>query len=121
MGTSDDYVAGWRRRLSTDKARRNMRAQEAGSAAQKCAQVLYENYGVRKVYLLGSLNEPERFRDDSDNDLVVDGLPPHLYFKALAELWRLSPPGMQLDLIPFEDADPGLRVRVVKEGVTRSG
>jgi len=62
MDMSDDYVAGWRRRLSADKARRNIRAQEAASAAQKCAHLLYENYGVRKVYLFGSLNQPERFQ-----------------------------------------------------------
>ena len=121
MDMADDYVAGWRRRLSTDKARRNIRAQEAVSAAQECAHLLYENYGVRKVYLFGSLNEPERFHDRSDIDLVVDGLPPHLYFKALAELWRLLPPGMELDLIPFEDADSELHKRVLKEGVTLGG
>jgi len=121
MDMSDDYVAGWRRRFSADKARRNMRAQEAVSAAQKCAHLLYENYGARKVYLFGSLNEPERFHDKSDIDLVVDGLSPRLYFKALAELWRLLPPGMELDLIPFEDADSELHERVVREGVTLSG
>ena len=71
MDMSDDYVAGWRRRLSVDKARRNIRAQEAASAAQKCAHLLYENYGVRKVYLFGSLNKPETFHDKSDIDLVV--------------------------------------------------
>ncbi len=121
MDASDDYAGGWSRRRSADKARRNMRVQEALSAAQKCAQVLYGNYGVRKVYLFGSLNEPERFHDRSDIDLVVDGLPPNLYFKAVAELWRLLPPGMELDLIPFEDADSELRERVVEEGVTLSG
>jgi len=121
MDTLDDYVAGWKRRLSADKVRRNVRVQEALSAAQRCAHLLYENYDVRKVYLFGSLNEPERFHNGSDIDLVVDGLPPHLYFKALAELWRLLPPGMELDLIPFEDADSELHERVVKEGVTLSG
>jgi len=62
----------------------------------------------------------ERFHDKSDIDLVVDGLPPRLYFKALAELWRLLPAGMELDLILFEDADSELHERVVKEGVTLS-
>jgi predicted nucleotidyltransferase len=121
MDMSDDYVAGWRRRLNADEERLNIRAQEAASAAQKCAQVLYENYGVTKVYLFGSLRDPEVFHEKSDIDLVVEGLPPHLYFKALAELWRLLPPGMELDLIPFEDADSELRERVVKEGVTLNG
>ena len=121
MNAPDEYVAGWKRRLSADKARRNIRVQEAASAAQECAHLLYENYGVSKVYLFGSLNDPERFHDRSDIDLVVDGLPPRLYFKALAELWRLLPPGMQLDLIPFEDADSELHERVVKEGAPLSG
>ena len=97
-----------------------MRAQEAATAAQRCAHLLYENYGVRKVYLFGSLNKPETFHDRSDIDLVVDGLPPRLYFKALAELWRLLPPGMELNLIPFEDANPGIRKRLLKEGVILS-
>jgi len=117
MSTSDDYASGWRRRLRADMAQRDTRVREALSAAQKCAQVLYEDYGVREVYLFGSLNEPERFHDRSDIDLVVDGLPPRLYFKALAELWRLLPQGMQLDLIPLEDADSELHERVLKEGV----
>ena len=120
MDMVDEYVVGWRRRLSADKARRNTRTQEALSAAQKCAQVLYGNYGVRKVYLFGSLTNPEVFHDRSDIDLVVEGLPPQLYFKALAELWRLLPSGMHLDLIPFEDADSELHERVVKGGVALS-
>lgn len=76
--------------------------------------------GVHKVYLFGSLTNPEVFHDRSDIDLVVDGLPPRLYFKALAELWRLLLSGMHLDLIPFEDADSELHERVVKGGVALS-
>ena len=117
----DDCVAGWRKRFSEDKARTNVRAQEAATSAQRCAHLLYEKYGVRKVYLFGSLNKPETFHGSSDIDLVVEGLTPHLYFKALAELWRQLPPGIELDLIPFKDADSELRERVVKEGVTFSG
>ncbi len=33
--------------------------------------------------------------------------------------WESMPP--QLDLIPFEDAEPELRRRVLEEGVTLSG
>jgi len=76
---------------------------------------------VTKVYLFGSLRDPNTFHEKSDIDLVVEGLPPHLYFKALAELWRQLPPGIELDLIPFEDADPELRELVLKEGVSLSG
>ncbi len=117
---SGQYAAGWSKRFKLDEERRRKRAQEAAAAAQRCARLLYENYGVSKVYLFGSLNKPERFHERSDIDLVVKGLTPHLYFKALAELWRQLPPGIELDLIPFEDADPELRNRVREEGVALS-
>ena len=81
----------WRRRFNADEEQRSMRTQEAATAVQRRAHLLYENYGACKVYLFGSLNKPETFHDRSDINLVVDGLPPRLDFKALAELWRLLP------------------------------
>jgi len=116
-----DYAAGWSRRLLVAEEHRKRRVQAAAAAAQRCAQLLYDNYGVSKVYLFGSLSKPETFHDGSDIDLAVAGLPPRLYFKALVDLWRQLPPAMKLDLVPFEDADPELRERLLKEGVTLSG
>lgn len=113
----DTYIAGWNRRSKADKERRRRRACEAATVADKCAHLLYEKYGVHRVYLIGSLTNSEAFHDRSDIDLVVEGLPPHLYFKALAELWRELPAGIELDLIPFEDANPELCKRVLEEGV----
>ena len=121
MDMARDYAAGWSRRLDVAKESRNKRVREAAAAAQRCAQLLYDNYGVSKVYLFGSLSKPETFHDGSDIDLAVAGLPPRLYFKALADLWRQLPPSMKLDLVPFEDADPELRKRLLKEAVTLSG
>ena len=118
---SKRYAAEWNRRLELAEQKRRKRWQEALATADRCAQILYEGYGVAKVYVFGSLNDPEAFHDRSDIDLVVEGLSPHLYFKALAELWRQLPPGLELDLIPFEDAEPELRRRVLEEGVTLSG
>ena len=78
---------------------------EAYIAARKCAHILYDKYRVRRVYLIGSLANPEDFHERSDIDLAVEGLPSHLYFKALAELWRELPAGLELDLIPLEDVE----------------
>ena len=113
----DTYITGWDKRFKVDKERRSKRFCEATAAADRCAHLLYEKYGVHRVYLIGSLTDPEAFHDKSDIDLVVEGLPAHLYFKALAELWRELPAGLELDLIPFEDADSELRKRVLEEGV----
>jgi predicted nucleotidyltransferase len=70
---------------------------------------------VKRVYLIGSLAKG-MFHDRSDIDLVVEGLPAELYIKALTELYDLLLPGMELNLIPFEDAFDSLKEKAVKEG-----
>jgi hypothetical protein len=52
----------------------------------------------------------------SDIDLVVEGLAPGLYMKALTELWDILPAGVDLNLIPFEDAYESLREKAITEG-----
>jgi len=117
----EHYLESWTRRFRTDRLRQRRRAQKAREAARACARLLYKRYAVRKVYLFGSLKDPDGFHEWSDIDLAVEGLPSHLYIKALAELWRQLPPGMDLDLIPIEDAYPGLKKRLLEEGVPLNG
>jgi predicted nucleotidyltransferase len=63
---------------------------------------LAEKFNVRGVYLFGSLAEGF-FHEGSDIDLAVEGLEPHLYFKALAELHEVSG-GFKIDLVPLESS-----------------
>lgn len=53
--------------------------------ARRCAQFLRSKYKVKRVILIGSLVKGF-FHDRSDIDLVVEGLAPELYIKALTEL-----------------------------------
>jgi hypothetical protein len=53
---------------------------------------------------------------DPDIDLVVEGLPAEQYIKALTELYDILPPGVELNLIPFEDAFDSLKRKAVAEG-----
>lgn len=117
----EDYVEAWRRRFREERERRRKRAQAAEKIARRCAHLLHERYGVSKVYQFGSLKDAEEFHERSDIDLAVEGLAPSLYFRALAELWRQLPPGMELDLVPLEDADPELQERLMREGVVLHG
>ncbi len=94
------FTAGWTERLDIERKSRCKRMREAYIAARKCAHILYDKYRVHRVYLIGSLANPEDFHERSDIDLAVEGLPSHLYFKALAELWRELLAGLELDLIP---------------------
>lgn len=51
-----------------------------------------------------------------DIDIVVEGIKPENYMKALAELWEIIPAGEELNLIPFENAFESLKQKVIREG-----
>jgi predicted nucleotidyltransferase len=89
-----------------------LRAQEA---AEKCARVLREQFGVRSVYIFGSVAGQSPWHSESDIDLAVEGLPPDQYMTALSTLWSLLPEGLELDLITLEDAPSGLVARIKGE------
>lgn len=83
--------------------------------ARECSSFLNRKYKVKKVYIIGSLVKGI-FHDRSDIDLAVEGLPAEQYIKALTELYDILPPGVELNLIPFEDAFDSLKRKTVVEG-----
>ncbi|MBW2039978.1 MAG: nucleotidyltransferase domain-containing protein [Deltaproteobacteria bacterium] len=83
--------------------------------ALQCAEVLRNNYKVRRIFLIGSVVKGY-VHDRSDIDLVVEGLPPNMYMKALTELYDILLPGIELNLIPFEDAYESLKKKTIQEG-----
>lgn len=93
----------------------DLHRQAARDAAEACARVLREQFGVRAVYVVGSLAEPGAWHGRSDIDLAVEGLPPDQYIRALATLWELLPHGVELDLITLEDAPPEVAARIKGE------
>jgi len=88
---------------------------ELRKAAEKCVSILKDKYKVKRAFLIGSLVKGF-IHERSDIDLVVEGLSPDLYMKALTELWDMLPAGVELNLIPFEDAFKSLKEKAVKEG-----
>ncbi|MBI2265734.1 MAG: nucleotidyltransferase domain-containing protein [Armatimonadetes bacterium] len=113
----EPYISAWRARFKRDAEVLSKRREEAMEAAQIAAQILIKSYDVEKVYLFGSVLRPEQFGERSDLDLAVVGLAPELYFEALAQLWKHKPKGLNLDLVPFEDANPLFRERILQEGM----
>ena len=83
--------------------------------AERCIEILKDKYGVKRIILIGSLVRGV-VHQKSDIDLVVEGLPPVLYIKALTDLWDILPAGIELNLIPFEDSFQTLREKAIKEG-----
>lgn len=100
MADISAYIEAWRRRAESSKVADKRRAHKAYKIAQRCAKVLVDKFGARRVYLFGSLAE-DVFRRSSDIDLVVEGLDPAIFFKAYAEISRLAGK-FNVDLIPFE-------------------
>ena len=92
-----------------------MEKQKLIALAKECAEILMEKYQARRVFLIGSLVKGY-FHDRSDIDLVVEGLRPEVYIKALTDLYDRLPAGVELNLIPFEDAFESLKERTVLEG-----
>ena len=111
------YRLAWERRWREAAQRRQERTRMARRMAESCTRLLVDRFGAQRVYLFGSLVSGGRPHNRSDIDLAVEGLASGgVYWRALAELWRCLPPGIQLDLVPIEDADPELVERILKEG-----
>ncbi len=91
------------------------RTEDLRILARECSELLKSKYQVSRIFLIGSL-VTGIVHERSDIDLVVEGLPSNLYIKALTDLWDLLPPGVELNLIPFEDAFASLREKTIKEG-----
>lgn len=89
--------------------------EELRKTAERCVFVLRDKYKVKRAFLIGSLVKGI-IHKRSDIDLVVEGLAPGLYMKALTELWDVLPVGVELNLIPFEDAYESLREKAIAEG-----
>ncbi|MHB0878374.1 MAG: nucleotidyltransferase family protein [Anaerolineae bacterium] len=111
------YIEAWRERWRRRQAEVEQRTALAREAAGRCAAYLAERWGVSRVYLFGSLAGWGKPHAHSDVDLAAEGLPPGgEYFRILADLWEYLPEGVELDLVPLEEAHPGLRERILSEG-----
>lgn len=83
--------------------------------AKQCADLLRKKHTVNRVILIGSLvNGP--VHENSDIDIVVEGLPSKDYINTLTELWDMLPAGVPLNLIPFEDAFSTMKEKALNEG-----
>jgi predicted nucleotidyltransferase len=90
---------------------------EAYKIAQKCAQLLKEQFKVNNVYIFGSVAGDGLWHKWSDIDIAVEGLPSQDYFKALNAVDKILPAGLELDLVTLEDATERLKERIKSEDI----
>jgi uncharacterized protein len=86
----------------------------AWEIARRAAKILKEEFGVSRVVVFGSLLHPELYHLRSDIDLGGWGI--QNYFRAVSRLMDIDPE-FEIDLVPIEDARPGILATIEKEGV----
>lgn len=111
----DPYVRAWHERFRAAESARERRAESARALLPALLRHLRQQYRVRRVWVFGSLVEGG-FHERSDIDLAAEGLPPGAaLFRAAAQLDDLAAP-FTVDLVPFEEASPALRERILSRG-----
>jgi predicted nucleotidyltransferase len=96
------YVEAWRKREREAEQRRHERERLAHEAARAAAKRLFL-LGARRVVLFGSLVIEGHFREESDIDLLVEGIAPERLEEVEAEL-RRALPAFAFDVVPQECA-----------------
>lgn len=97
------YRRCWEERAVREVAALRDRRRRAVGCARRLAEVLGKQFGARRVVLVGSTMDAERFSERSDIDLLVYGLPAARYFQAVA---RAMDEPFDVDIIPAERAHP---------------
>ena len=114
MPKYDPYKKAWekRRRKTADRNRRfSIQVRED---ARRIADHLGSRYGVKRVFLFGSILEEEKFNENSDLDMAVVGMKKADFYKALADISQMTE--FNIDLKPLEDCAESFRKRVKEEG-----
>lgn len=107
----ETYRKTARKLHQAQKMRLEARREKALALAQLAARILKDEFGASKVVVFGSVIRPEQFHWGSDIDLAVWDI--QQYFRAVARLLDLDP-DFTFDLVPIEDAKPGI-IKVIQE------
>lgn len=106
MDFFEHLIARNRRRSQETEALR----QKIRNSLQPLVDTLVKEFGVQKVILFGSLVQGP-MSDHPDIDLLVEGLHPDKYPKALGRLFQIAP--LPVDLVPIETG----RSEIVRVGL----
>ncbi len=111
-----EYRAGAAERAAEAARLLQARHARAWAVARRGAEMLKQDYGAEKVVVFGSLLQPKLFHVRSDVDLAAWGLDGRRYYRAVADL-QLIDTEVSVDLVRMEDALPGIRATVERDGV----
>lgn len=97
---------------SPDK-RSSSRRREALAVVDRCAQLLKDNFGAKRVIPFGSVVGQGPWHEGSDLDLAVEGVSAKALWEAEKELEAVIPPWLTVDLVSLEHLYPEVHARVL--------
>lgn len=115
MAEFESYVQGWRERWRQQQRADAEAADRARQIADRLARRLHDEYGARRVVLVGSLARGQ-FGVGSDIDLAAEGMPDEVFFRAGADL-EAAAGGLRVDLIPIDCANPLFQDDLARDGI----
>jgi predicted nucleotidyltransferase len=92
------------------------RRAEALEIARRAADLLKREFGATRVVVYGSTAHGRWFHADSDIDLMAEGIPAKLYWRAWNAVDALDQK-FEVNLVDWEDARPALRDAIEREGI----
>ncbi|MEL6326543.1 MAG: nucleotidyltransferase domain-containing protein [Cyanobacteria bacterium J06626_23] len=91
------------------------RRQIAAAVADRCIQILTEEYGATEAFVFGSLRGDSPWHAASDMDLAVRGLSDTDVINAFDRLRRIVPEWLPYDLAPVDTLPERIRKRILRE------
>jgi predicted nucleotidyltransferase len=102
--------------LKADEEQAAERWERAWEVARAAARLLRQEFSATRVVGFGSLTDRAWFTPWSDIDLAAWGIPPDVFYKAVAAVAGLSSE-FKIDLVSPEDCRPALCQAIAREGI----
>jgi len=112
-----EIKAAWKKREHRKQEQEKTRRDHAWKCAEKVAALLKEKHGIKNLWLFGSLVSGKHFTVHSDIDLFVEGFPAEADFWEVLSQAEYAATSFPITLIVEENARPGIKEKVHKEGV----
>ncbi|HAC65288.1 MAG TPA: DNA polymerase subunit beta [Cyanothece sp. UBA12306] len=90
------------------------RKTEALKIAQKCINILKDDFGATEVILFGSLRGDSPWHEKSDLDLAVKGLSEEQLWQAYGTIEKIVPHWLKFDLVSLEEVPDYIRDRILE-------
>jgi len=110
-----DYKQGFEKRNREKKEKLKRKFNLYLSYVEKVASMLYQDYKVKRVFLIGSLLDFNWFHQHSDIDIAVEGLNPSEYFQACLRIEKITD-GEPFHLIDMKDISDEFKAKIMEKG-----